>query len=191
MDFSKIGDMEGHYDGEEDMHFYYNRKERIANAPKIVQDYYSGKFHPTGGLLKSLVSTRGNKILLVCVIVCAAAVAALHRFGDTPYRKHIGGTLMTLSAFAYGDDVYVTLSAECTDSNSAPKEIKSTLVEAKFSAYDSSGEIAAEGEASGVLQDNKALLKWKSRDYDIKKVQATVSNDGQTKILTADIGGKK
>lgn len=214
MDFSKLGDMEGHYDGEENIHFYYDREERIAKSPKIVQDYYSGKFHPTGGLFKSLVSTRGNKLLLLCVVVCAAAVVLLHRFGDTPYRKHIGNAQMTAQAFSYGDDVYVSLVAKGDDAkaNSTKAERATAgklnrrgvpdmggegsasdggLVEGVFTAVDIQGDSVAGYSTRDIMVDGKAELKAKFGDYDIKKVLVQVSYNGETKTLVAEVGERR
>ena len=53
MDFSNID--EGHIDGEPELHYFYNREERIKNAPPIVQEYYNGGLRPV----------RGFKILFV------------------------------------------------------------------------------------------------------------------------------
>ena len=74
MDFDKID--EGHPDykpGEEPFHFFYNREERIARAPHIVQEYYAGRGpRPVKGLFRNLVSTKGNRFMLSSIVVFAA-----------------------------------------------------------------------------------------------------------------------
>lgn len=184
MDFSKISGMEGHYDDEDEVHFYYDNEERIAHAPRIVKDYYSGKFSPRGGLFRSLVSTTGNKLLLVCVVVCAASVVVLHRFGDTPYRKHMGQVLVTAGAFVYGDDVYASVKAE-------GEAVDGALLECTFTALDNDVEVVAQKTATDTITSGNAELKTKFRDYDIKKVVAQVTYSGETKTLVAEIGGRK
>ena len=71
MDFSKIEETrEENQKPEDNLVFHYNREERLKRAPKIVQDYYSGNFKPyKGGLLKSLVATRGNRLLFCMMLV--------------------------------------------------------------------------------------------------------------------------
>lgn len=197
MDFSKLD--EGHDDGD-DVHYYYDRQERISHAPKIVQDYYSGKFHPTGGLFKSLISTTGNKILLVCVLVCSAAVVYLHSTGDKPFRKHIGSVQMTLAAFNYGDEVYASITAKDEKaSSSAAKEgggqdsgfiDASNLIECHFSALDCNGEVVCEAAVAEAVQDGAAQLRVKFQDYDIVKVEAEVSYAGESKTLSMPVGEK-
>ena len=36
-------------DGEQPLHFYYNREERIARAPEIVKAYYRGEMKNVRG----------------------------------------------------------------------------------------------------------------------------------------------
>ena len=50
---------EAHADGEEKIVFRYNREERIAKAPKIVQDYYAGKMKPLRGF-QALYKKKSN-----------------------------------------------------------------------------------------------------------------------------------
>ena len=42
---------EGYLDGEKEskFHYFYNREERIANAPQNVKDYYNGGMRPITG----------------------------------------------------------------------------------------------------------------------------------------------
>ena len=68
MDFDKIS--EGYENKDNNFVYYYNREERIARAPKIVQDYYSGKFNVSKkGLFGTMFATRGNKFLFLSIIV--------------------------------------------------------------------------------------------------------------------------
>lgn len=180
---------EGHSD-EEEMHFYYDRSERIAHAPKIVQDYYSGKFNPKGGYFKSLVSTTGNKLLLICVLISAAAVVILNKTGDKPYRKHIGQAVMTAAAFSYGDDIYASVTARDEARQSGGERQSDGLVEGKFEAIDADGERVGAASIADVMQDGEAELKAKFADYDIKKIVIEVTYSGETKTLAAEVGAR-
>lgn len=209
MDISKIRDeFEAHDDGD-DMHYYYNRDERIRNAPKIVQDYYSGKFNPKGGIFKSLVSTTGNKMLLVCIVVCAAAVVYLYNTGDKPYRKHIAGAEAGIAAFSYEDEVYVSVTVKTNDSaakshsmqqaesgndaNGEGGEVISSdnIVEAAFTVLDADSENVGTSKITGALQDGEAVLRMKFQDYDARRVNAAVTYGGETKTLSVAIGGSQ
>ena len=66
MDFDKI--QEGRSDDKQELHFFYNREERLKNAPQIVQDYYSGKFKPTKGFFRVMFATKGNRFLFVSLV---------------------------------------------------------------------------------------------------------------------------
>lgn len=189
MDFSNLGDTEGHSD-EGEMHFYYDRKERIAHAPKIVQDYYSGKFRPSGGIFKSLVSTTGNKLLLICVLICAAAVVVLNKTGDKTYRKHIGQAVMQAASFSYGDDVYVSVKAVEAAKANGDKDVVSSksFVEGKFTAVDARGNVISQANAEDVMLDGKAEIRMRFSDYGIKKVLIEVTYKGDTKTLITEVG---
>ena len=57
---------EGYAEGEEPLHFYYNREERIKNAPKIVQDYYAGRVNQfTRNPFKAFFANRFNRFMFV------------------------------------------------------------------------------------------------------------------------------
>ena len=59
---------EGFAEGEEPLHFLYNREERLSHAPKNVQDFYAGGGRPVKGLFKALVSNKTNRFMLIAVV---------------------------------------------------------------------------------------------------------------------------
>ena len=72
MDFDKI--QESRSDDKEELHFFYNREERLKNAPQIVQDYYSGKFKPAKGFFRIMFATKGNRFLFVALVLFVAFI---------------------------------------------------------------------------------------------------------------------
>ena len=61
--------METRENGEEPLIFRYNRNERLKNAPKNVQDFYSGNFSTAPkGLFKSLFANKTSKIMFLTII---------------------------------------------------------------------------------------------------------------------------
>ena len=65
MDFSNID--EGHIDGEPELHYFYNREERIKNAPPIVQEYYNGGLRPVRGF-KILFVNKTNRLMFFMIL---------------------------------------------------------------------------------------------------------------------------
>ena len=96
MDFKNID--EGHAQDEQKLHFYYNREERIARAPKNVQDYYAGKGpRPVKGLFRSLFANKGNRFMFSTVAILAAFVW-IYSFIQKREGIQIAGTKVEVSA---------------------------------------------------------------------------------------------
>ena len=110
MNFKNID--EGHQDDSENIHFLYNREERLKNAPKIVQDYYAGKVfnYDTGvkGLFKSLVSTKTNRFLLISIILFLACIY-LFSFLSKNQNSTACGFPVQFESFSYNERIYVSL----------------------------------------------------------------------------------
>ena len=110
MNFKNID--EGHQDNGENIHFLYNREERLKNAPKIVQDYYAGKVfnYDTGvkGLFKSLVSTKTNRFLLISIILFLACIY-LFSFLSKNQNSTACGFPVQFESFSYNERIYVSL----------------------------------------------------------------------------------
>ncbi|MCK9170060.1 MAG: hypothetical protein M0P01_06555 [Treponema sp.] len=187
MDFSKID--EGHEDGSESVHYYFDNEERIKHAPKIVQDYYAGKGpRPVKGLFKNLVSTPANKLGLLSIAIFAVFVFIYSFTAEKPYRKVVGGTEMTLSAFSYEDQIYVSLKAAgWNQKDSSKRDLKQGLTQVKFSAFDNQQAAAAVSEKHGMYTGQELVLRTKFSDYDIIKVKAEVRFNGEEKELSASV----
>ena len=79
MDFDKI--QESRSDDKEELHFFYNREERLKNAPQIVQDYYSGKFKPAKGFLELCLQQKEIDFCLLHLFCLS------HLFGDILFYR--------------------------------------------------------------------------------------------------------
>jgi len=174
MDFSKIEETrEENQNPEENLVFHYNRAERLKRAPKIVQDYYSGNFKPyKGGLLKSLVSTRGNRLLFVTIVFAFGIILFVRYFGPEKRSGTLNKVDVSLSAFSYEESVYASVKF-----NDAGKKIKSSFkdgvpVYATFTAYDKEGATLIEEKVAGKYEGNEIFLRTTFSDYDIINVGA-------------------
>ena len=119
MDFDKID--EGHVEGSQELHFFYNREERLKKAPQIVQDYYSGKFAVKRGFFKVLVGNKGNRFLLISLVLFIAFVWAFTFFSNRNYTV-IDSIVCELKAFSYEEEVFVSL--ELKESKEKTEELK-------------------------------------------------------------------
>lgn len=189
MDFSKIDEGHPEYkEGEAPFHYYYNRAERIAKAPQIVQDYYNGKGpRPVKGLFKSLVSTRGNRFMLSSIVIFAAFIWIFSFFSRQSASK-IAGTSASLSAFSFEESVYASLKFDAV--NGAALEGGESLqvpVTAVFTAYEVSGEISNRIEIEEIFYGDELFIRTKFTDYDIIKVICDVTAGAEKKSFSAKI----
>ena len=159
MDLSKIEETrDENQNPEENLVFHYSRAERLKRAPKIVRDYYSGEFKPyKGGLLKSLVATKANRLLFVTIVFTFGIILFVRYFA---------------SAFSYDDSVYASVKF-----NEAGKKVKSDFTEgvpvwATVTAYDKDGGAVAEEKLIGKYEGNELFLRTTFSDYDIIRIGA-------------------
>ena len=173
---------------EEQMVFRYNRAERLKHAPKIVQDYYSGDFKPyKGGLFRSLISTRANKLLLATIIFTFGIIFFIRAFGPEKKSGRLSGVDISLSAFSYEDSVYASVKFY-----EASKKLKSDFeggypISALISAYDNEGILISEQKVTGKYEGNEIFLRTIFSDYDIMSIGAVCSMDDKLLKLDAPI----
>lgn len=174
MDFSKIEETrEENQKPEDNLVFHYNREERLKRAPKIVQDYYSGNFKPyKGGLLKSLVATRGNRLLFVTIVFTFGIILFVRYFGPEKRSGSLNKVDVSVSAFSYEESVYASVKF-----NEAGKKIKADFedgvpIYATVTAYDKEGVSVAEEKLTGKYDGNEIFLRTTFSDYDIIKIGA-------------------
>lgn len=174
MDFSKIEESrEDNSDERNRMVFHYDREKRLRRAPEIVRDYYSGKFGPyKGGILKSLVSTRANRLLFVTIIFAFGIIYFVNFFGPQKSSGSLAKVDVHLSAFSYDDSVYASVRL-----SAAGKKIKGNFsegvpVSAVITAYDKDNAAVVEERLSGKYAGEELFLRTNFADYDIIRVVA-------------------
>jgi hypothetical protein len=161
---------------EEQMVFHYNREERLKRAPKIVQDYYSGNFKPyKGGLFKSLVNTRANRLLFVTIVFAFGILWFVNYFGPQKSSGSLAGVDVKLSAFSYEDSVYASFKIEEAGKKKKALFVDGVPVSAVISACDKDGAVVHEEKVSGKYEGNELFLRTTFSDYDIIMVSAVCS----------------
>lgn len=190
MDFKNID--EEHDDSGNGLHFYYNREERLKNAPKIVQDYYNGRGpRPVKGVFKVLVATPANRFVLITLVAMTVFTWFFSRKSEKPYCKTVNGVQATLSAFSYEDSIYASLKLTPQKDKNAVSGRKvndgEIPVSARFSSTDSSKQTVSEDEVSGRYSGAEIYLRTKFADYDIVNIAAKVTINGKSETLSAAV----
>lgn len=187
MDFKNID--EGHAQDEQKLHFYYNREERIARAPKNVQDYYAGKGpRPVKGLFRSLFANKGNRFMFSTVAILAAFVW-IYSFIQKREGIQIAGTKVEVSAFSYADEVYASLKLNAFQDD-AKFNGEKRAVYVKFYAIETSSTICDEKELFGEYDGTETFFRTKFSDYDIIKIQVELSLGDETKEIVVPVEKK-
>ena len=191
MDFSKFEETRSDEEQkrpEEQMVFHYNREDRLKHAPEIVQDYYSGKFHPyKGGLFKSLVNTRSNRLLFVTIVFAFGIILFVNYFGPQKSSGTLAGVDVKLSAFSYEDSVYASLKVEQASKKKKDAFKDGIPVSATFQAHDKEGVVVKEEKVSGKYEGNEIFLRTTFTDYDIISISAVCSMLDSLSSLEAPI----
>ena len=174
MDFSKLEETrEENSSPEENLVFHYSREERLKHAPQIVQDYYSGKFGAyKGGLFKSLVNTRANRLLFVTIIFAFGIIFFVRAFGPEKKSGMLNKVDVNLSAFSVEESVYASVKFHEAGKKIKPNFDDGVPIYATFTAYDKEGAAVSEKKISGKYEGNEIFLRTTFTDYDIIKIGA-------------------
>ncbi len=185
MDDSKN---EGYAEGEEPLHFYYNREERLRNAPRIVQEYYAGRGpRPVKGLFKVLVATRANRLMLFSLVACLLLVLFTSLLGGSDNKKQFGNIQAELSSFSFEDIVYVSLRLSPKQVSGQKQQAHSENVKVEFWTVDVDKQKSQTQTMTEIYSGNECFLRTKFSDYDILQVLADVEIAGKKQTLAASV----
>lgn len=162
---------EGHVDGDTTLHFFYNREERIKNAPKIVQDYYAGKMNPPRGFFKVLVSTRANKFLFLTMVVLAAFATIYTKVSGNDAAGNISGVKCELVSFAYDEEVFTSIKTKCSEESLKDPRV----MKVHFYLSDADSQAAFEEETELLIDKTEDYIRLRTQDFEITKVRAVVN----------------
>lgn len=164
-------------------HFFYNREERLKNAPQNVQDYYNGKMKPLRGFAVFYKNKANLYILLALVFFVAATwiYTGFNRFRN--YAK-VAELDCNLSAFSYADEIYVSASFS---RNVKSKKTDWQDVKIHFMLVNADLQVSEEADDFVTYKGGEAVIRAKFPDYDIIRIDAVVSVDGEEKELSAAV----
>ncbi|MCR4734240.1 MAG: hypothetical protein K5829_04430 [Treponema sp.] len=166
-----------------ELHFYYNREERLKNAPKSVKDYYDGKMKPVRGI-RVLFANKQNRFMLLTLVFVIGVAWIYSGLNGARSGTNINGLILDSQAFRYEDDIYVNIK---TINKKADESSKPHPVFAEVQGINSDGQVAYKEELSLVYDYGEKYLRTKFTDYDIIRVDVIVTVDGEKKELSAQI----
>ena len=180
--FEDINEFEPQNEADQKLVFRYNREERLAKAPQIVQDYYNGKLKPVRGI--RVFFTKQNRYVFLALIFFIAATWIYTGLNKTRAGTTLGGINFELTAFSYEEEVYVSLQMKRS------KKSKSTApvsVKAEFFAIDPNNQIGDKRSDAAIYSEGEQYLRTKFTDYDIIRVDVILNVGDEEKELSAQV----
>jgi hypothetical protein len=95
--------------GGEDLVFYYSREERLAKAPKSVQNLYAEGPKKKTGFFRSLTATRPLALIFTSIIFLCAAILVISIIGIGGGDYMLGGNQVSVSAMKFQGETIVVL----------------------------------------------------------------------------------
>ncbi len=184
MDFDRTQETRG--ENEEDkMVFYYNREERLKNAPKNVQDLYNGNFKVfKPGLFRALVSTKSNRLAFFVLVLCFALVLFLAIFNKRN-EGTLNGIPLELTAFSFEENVYASLKF-CAPSKKYAGSGRENI-DVYFEFLDADKNPVHKGQELFIYEGKESFLRTTFRDYDIFYVMMRLELGEKSVELTANV----
>ena len=162
--------------------FRYNRAERIAKAPKLVQDYYNGNMKPVRGF--RIFFTKQNRYIFFALIFFIAATWIYTGLNNTKAGTTIAGINCELSAFSYEEEIYVSIQMKRSkkSKNTAP-----VTINAEYFVIDPNNQVGDKRSDSIIYSEGEQYLRTKFTDYDIIRVDVILNAGGEEKELSAQV----
>lgn len=169
-------------DGEQPLHYYYNREERIAKAPPQVQEYYKGGMRPVKGF--KVFFLKQNRFIFLTLIIFVAATWLYTGLNKTRNAATFNNVNFELKAFSTGEEVYVSVKM---NRKKNAKEKTPVYIEADVFAIENNNQVCNKVTLPCVYNDGEEFLRTKFTDYDIIRVDVMLHIGDEEKELSAAV----
>ena len=172
-------------EGDGELHYFYNRKERIAHAPLSVQQYYEKlergeNVGPVRGF--KIFFTKQNRFIFFGLIFFVAFAWIYTAINNTRNQTVLDGVVYNLSAFSYEDEVYITIKSKIKESE---KTIQELPFSASVFAINSDNQLQEKLTLKGLTENGKEeQIRAKIKDFDIIRIDVIIDSDGKSKELS-------
>ena len=177
---------EGHIEEKEnntkELHYFYNREERLANAPQNVKDYYAGRMKPVRGI--RIFLTKQNRYIFFALIFLVGAAFIYNGLNSNRKYAKINELDCEVSSFAYEDQIYTSLSLK---RNIKSKKNSPQKVDAQFFLVDADNQVVAKENHSIIYSEGEQFIRFKNSDFEIVRVDVIINVDGQESEITCKV----
>ena len=152
--------------------FHYSREHRLARANESVRRVYEEGYNLNKGFIKGLTGNAGLRSTFLVIIILCAALALISIFGPSSDSGVFCGAEATLSAFTFGENLFISLSIDKSEnlSDSLPG-----MVVAELTVLDSEGGVLSAGMVTGWYSGEELTLRQSFPDYGGASVSAILS----------------
>jgi hypothetical protein len=95
--------------GDDELHFYYSREQRLAKAPPSVRALYEEKPKTKFAFFRTLTATRPLAMLFASIMILCAALLIIS-FLNLANGGNLGGNTVTLEAMKFRGETVVALT---------------------------------------------------------------------------------
>lgn len=180
--FEDVPEIEPDDPKDKELHFFYNREERIARAPESVKKYYRGEMNPVRGIKVFFLPQ--NRWIFFFFFFFVGATWLYTGFNKTREWAAAGGLNFELSAFSYEEQVYSQIEVKRSKKSKSTKPVK---VDAEFFVIDPNNQVGDKQNQSMVYSDGQQYIRAKFTDFDIIRVDVILNVDGEEKELSASV----
>lgn len=161
------------------LHFYYNREERITKAPQNVKDYYDGKMKPVKGI-RILVAFKPNRFILISLVLFIGFVWVYNSINTARDSFILNGIVYSAQSFCFEEEIYLNLKIKEKKENNIPVKVN-----AKVQFINADNQIVDEQELYMVYDKGEKYLRTKHTDYDIIRIDVLINANGEEKELSS------
>lgn len=182
MIFEDVDEIKSDDPKEQEFHYFYNREERIAKAPRNVQEYYNGGMRPVRGL--KVLFNKQNRFILLALVLFVGAAWVYSGFNSTRAYANIRGINFELSAFEYEEEVFVSLKMK---RSKKATDLSPAAINAEVFVIDPNNQVGDKRSLSYFYADGEQFLRTKFTDYDIIRIDMIVKIGEEEKELSAEV----
>lgn len=173
---------------EENLVFHYEKGSFRKRENTETRNMATGKVNLRPGLFKSLVATKGNRIIFFVMIIVVAVTAGLGIFRKED-SDTIDGIQCNVSAFSFDGRVYASLMLENSPKKTDDLPVAIDILFECINTDDAVADKVAETFTYIPQKDSeeKQYVRAVFSDYDLKKVRVNVKTKDSEKNLVAQI----
>ena len=174
-------EIDGYEEGEEPLVFHHKNGEFRRYEDKKHSDLATGVTKVKPGLFKALISTKGNRFMLLTLAIVAAFTLVYSLLVRTYDSTTVKGVSCALSAFKYEDTVYASVKL-------TTPEKKREVIEGERNVTVTIIPITVDGaplskeEETVTFNNSETYVRRMFKDFDIAKVQAEISVPGEKTV---------